>query len=328
MEILQKKISDEEVVENQIEGISHEWYGRPSELQSLFDRLCKFLIGRYNSLIDLLSSNNGATNIKTTSGKSVETSLTEKADKNDVYTKDEAQQAITDRIIYTGNGDMLSEIYDWDKDGVVETSDRSWNSDMLGGKLPSEYALANQVVGKTLHTVLDDIHNLSGNNNHFYFKATATYNQGEGFRLNGNLISAVNYFNQPLGTAAFKNGDIIFGMVLDGKIFLNTRRVPYSLWKGASFSNVLVVPNIALFDYISLSDSGVSLCRLTEQGSEEQMEVTFTSFSNENIATAMVKLRHSAADEITVDSYNNFIHIDHTGHDTVENVKLVEIWGY
>ncbi len=328
MDILQKKVSDEEVISNQIEGVSHEWYGKPSQLQALFDRLCKFLIGRYNSLIDLLSSNDGASNINTTSGKSVQDVLLEKADIKNVYTKEEAQQAITDRIIHTGNGNMLISIYDWDGDGVVEFSDRSWDSNKLGGKLPSEYALANQVAREIIHTTTEDAHTLTGDFNHFYFKAIKRYTQGEAFTLNGDVVQVVNNFNQPLGTDAFKIGDIVFGFLSEGKIHLNTRRVPYRLWNGSSYSNVLSVPNIALFDYISLSDSNVSLCRLAEQGSDEQMEVTFTSFFNGTMRSAFALMRHSAEDEITVDSYSDILHSFPSGHNSMGDIKVLEIWGY
>ncbi len=328
MDILEKKLTEEEILANQVEGISHEWYGRPTELQSLFDRLCKFLISKYNSLIDLLFSNNGASNIKTTSGKTVEESLSVKADSDDVYTKTQTDDLITDRIIHTGNGDMLRFTYDFDGDGVVEVSDLSWNSYKLGGKKPEEYALASDVTHEYTYAYLDDEHLLEGSGAHFYFVAAGSYIQGEQFKLNGQTIVAVNNFNQPLGSSAFKTGDIVTGMVLAGKIVLNTRRVPYLLWKGASYSNVIQVANIALFDYISLSDKAVSLCRLKPQGSEEQMEVTYTYFIDDTVKNGLILIRHSAENEITIDRSEELMHINYHSHNIDNTVKVQEIWGY
>ncbi len=57
----QFKLTNQEVSENQVEGAKVSWRNESSQLQQLFDRLCKLLISRYNALVDFLTESKATT---------------------------------------------------------------------------------------------------------------------------------------------------------------------------------------------------------------------------------------------------------------------------
>ena len=82
----------------------------------VFDRLPKLIADKFNDFVDAV--------VKKFEG---------------YYTKEQTNAAIDNKMVAMGKGDMATTIYDTDKDGTVNDSDR------LGGEPPSHYATAEQL---------------------------------------------------------------------------------------------------------------------------------------------------------------------------------------
>lgn len=87
--------------------------GEPQENKSIFDRLVGFVADKYNLFIDYVSN-----------------------ELSNRYTKEETDQAINEKVVQIGAGDMTKAVYDKNSDGIVD------DSEMLGGQLPGYYGTA------------------------------------------------------------------------------------------------------------------------------------------------------------------------------------------
>lgn len=110
------KITDTEIRENSVDSQPHHISGDAEKIQKIFDALPTLIANKFNAFV-------GAVSAKFKS----------------YYTKEEVVAAIDNKVVAIGSGDMATAIYDTDKDGTVNDSDR------LGGELPSHYATAEQL---------------------------------------------------------------------------------------------------------------------------------------------------------------------------------------
>ena len=105
------RITDTEIRENSVDSQPHHLSGDAEKIQKIFDALPTLIARKFNDFVTAVSNKFKS-----------------------YYTKDETDNAINDKMIAVGNGDMASSKYDANADGTVNDSDR------LGGQLPSYYA--------------------------------------------------------------------------------------------------------------------------------------------------------------------------------------------
>lgn len=101
-------------------------------------------------------------------------------------------------VFNAGAGDMRAESYDSDLDGVVNSADNGFFT--------------------YIHTKSGSMHNLTGNGDNIKFLSTASYSEGDSFKINGikvtaQLISGENlpddFFKSGVVVNCFRNGDSI-----------------------------------------------------------------------------------------------------------------------
>lgn len=124
------------------------------DMQERFDQIAlEVIVPKFNELADILSSNEGAGNIGTEDGSTVEQTIsdlsTNKADISNVLTKDQAEEYtptgeynpatkkyVDEKVLEVGAADMAKAVYDKNDNGIVDNSER------LGGQMPEYYGLA------------------------------------------------------------------------------------------------------------------------------------------------------------------------------------------
>ena len=112
-----KKITDADLVGVGVIGLADTPQLSAQQMQEKFEETARtVIIPRFNKLVQDLNT-----------------------DKESVYTKEETDSRIADKIIEAGAGDMVKKIYDTDGDGIVD------NAEKLGGQLPSYYAKKTEV---------------------------------------------------------------------------------------------------------------------------------------------------------------------------------------
>ena len=115
--MVEHKIKAEEISANNVKSAADHITDKDvRKTKNIFDRLPELIVARFNDFID---------------------AVVEKF--TDYYTKEETVAAIDNKVVAIGKGNMDSSVYDKNKDGTVEDSDR------LGGELPSHYATAEQL---------------------------------------------------------------------------------------------------------------------------------------------------------------------------------------
>lgn len=115
--MVENKIKAEEVSANNVKSAADHITDKDvQKTKNIFDRLPELIVARFNDFVD---------------------AVVEKF--KGYYTKEETVAAIDNKVKAIGTSDMATAIYDTDKDGTVNDSDR------LGGELPSHYATAEQL---------------------------------------------------------------------------------------------------------------------------------------------------------------------------------------
>ena len=115
--MVEHKIKAEEVSANNVKSAADHITDKDvQKTKNIFDRLPELIVARFNNFID---------------------AVVEKF--KGYYTKEQTNEEIKKLMSAIGKGDMVADVYDTDKDGTVNDSDR------LGGELPSHYATAEQL---------------------------------------------------------------------------------------------------------------------------------------------------------------------------------------
>lgn len=121
------KITDYEVSQYNVkaapDSLKAEGDVTPRDVKHIFDRLPELIVEKFNSFVDYIA--------------------------NSFYTKEETEAAISKRVNDIGSADMCRAIYDTDNDGIVD------NAAMLGGNLPSYYAVKADVKMKIYNSLSD-----------------------------------------------------------------------------------------------------------------------------------------------------------------------------
>ena len=116
------KITDLEISENNVksapDSLKAEGNVTPREIKHIFDKLPELIAAKFNALAEYVE--------------------------NSIYTKEQADAAIAQRVVEMGGGDMTRAVYDRDGDGIVDTAE---NALALGGKAASLYALKTDIDG-------------------------------------------------------------------------------------------------------------------------------------------------------------------------------------
>ena len=97
----QYKISQSEIISNNVKSAADIVKGDPRENKSIFDRLPELIATKFNSFVDNVI-----------------------AKFSSYYTKEEVNEAINQKVIDIGAGDMATGIYDKTQTGVVDNSER------------------------------------------------------------------------------------------------------------------------------------------------------------------------------------------------------------
>ncbi len=156
MELKDLKITDGEISSLNVKSAADTYYSTDVQNnKNIFDKLPEHIAEKHNALIEALTENGqpvqssdvmlvriGESGDLQISADGVQwqnvadNALEKKADSDDVYTKEETDEAIAEKITAIGAGDMAMIMYDSDFDGIVDNAQR------LGGRLPEEYASA------------------------------------------------------------------------------------------------------------------------------------------------------------------------------------------
>ena len=116
------KITDLEISENNVksapDSLKAEGNVTPREIKHIFDKLPELIAAKFNALAEYVEGS--------------------------IYTKEQADAAIAQRVVEMGGGDMTRAVYDRDGDGIVDTAE---NALALGGKAASLYALKTDIDG-------------------------------------------------------------------------------------------------------------------------------------------------------------------------------------
>lgn len=100
MAIEDYKITESERQTNGVVSAPDILTGEPQENKSVFDRLVGFVADKYNLFIDYVSG-----------------------ELSNRYTKEETNQAIAEKVVQLGAGDMAKRIYDKDGNGIVDNAE-------------------------------------------------------------------------------------------------------------------------------------------------------------------------------------------------------------
>ena len=116
------KITDLEISENNVksapDSLKAQGNVTPREIKHIFDKLPELIAAKFNALAEYVEGS--------------------------IYTKEQADAAIAQRIVEMGGGDMTRAVYDRDGDGIVDNAE---NALALGGKAASLYALKTDIDG-------------------------------------------------------------------------------------------------------------------------------------------------------------------------------------
>lgn len=116
------KITDLEISENNVksapDSLKAEGNVTPREIKHIFDKLPELIAAKFNALAEYVEGS--------------------------IYTKEQADAAIAQRVVEMGGGDMTRAVYDRDGDGIVDNAE---NALALGGKAASLYALKTDIDG-------------------------------------------------------------------------------------------------------------------------------------------------------------------------------------
>lgn len=206
MAITDKKITPLEVQTNQVESAQDDYIGTSAqEVKAIFDKLPKRHIEKYNQLIDMLTSNGGASEIGAAVG-TVQSELdrinNEKADKSQLDYKasigyvdtalEEAKDYADSVVVEIGAGDMAKAIYDADGDGRIDNAafaDRSHFSEVCETAYNGIFMLKHTKSG-TIHSL--NVEGVFPDVNHYTirFNAVSDYAEGDSFTINDSVYTA------------------------------------------------------------------------------------------------------------------------------------------
>lgn len=164
--------------------------GTAQQNKTVFDKLVGFVADKYNLALDSLDTtingvnsdlSNRYTKAETDGLLNTKANSTDVYTKSEVYTKDETNTAIDNKILEIGSADMTKAVYDTNSNGIVD------NAEKLGNQPPEYYASKQEVenaIKKGISQYTQNGGNLTGEGDNGKFKAntTKTYTQ---FTVNG-----------------------------------------------------------------------------------------------------------------------------------------------